>query len=211
MKHSILETTAVRMINDRKERSIFPPRLSEAIRQRYNFVEYPKTADQFGSGSALEYKYGYFSEFIVERAAIYNDALFVTSQVHSDQLDLLIDDIISVIESEFSIKLDLSNSVSLYNSKIEFEMNGGFSDWFNHLGPIVKFMENAARRNGIDVKSYEVGGFSVNGEGDGELKPGRFLLERRANLPFSDNMFFSEAPLSTAEHFQLIAEISRNF
>lgn len=211
MKHAILETTAVRVINDKSDRSLFPPRLSDLIKDRYSFVEYPKSVEEYSGGAGLQYRYGYYGDFIIDKAVVYNDAIFVTASVHSDRLDVLIDDIILQIEGEFSVTLDKTNAISLYNSKIEIEAGGGFSGWLKQLEPVQRFLESAARRNGIDVKSYEVGGVSVSGEGDGDIKPGRFLFERRVNHPFGDNMFFSEAPLSTSEHFGLISEISGSF
>lgn len=211
MELNILETTAVRVIQDKQERLIFPPALSEMIKERYQFIEYPKSIEDFTAGAGINYSYGYFDDFVIGKMIVYNDAVFVTAQTHSDKLDALADDFISQLEKAFDLNLDLSDAVSLYSSKVEVELKPGFSDWFSQLQPVIDKMSKAAKNNGILVSEYQMNGFSITGEGDGELKPGRFLLERRAQQPFAENLFFSEAPLSTDAHRELLEEIEGLF
>ena len=39
-----------------------------------------------------------------------------------------------------------------------------------------------------------------------KLNPGFFSIERRAEVPFSEDTYFSQAPLRTTEHLELIQE-----
>jgi len=54
---------------------------------------------------------------------------------------------------------------------------------------------------------YETTGFMLNLD-DSNLKsgPGFFSIARRATVPFSDNTYFSAAPMPTAEHKKLLEE-----
>jgi hypothetical protein len=38
----------------------------------------------------------------------------------------------------------------------------------------------------------------------GRRRPNRFTLERRIGLPFSTNVFFSQAPLKSGDHFSFL-------
>ena len=40
-----------------------------------------------------------------------------------------------------------------------------------------------------------------------KIGPSAFSIERRSETPFSENEYFSAAPLGTAEHLELISEV----
>ncbi len=43
------------------------------------------------------------------------------------------------------------------------------------------------------------------------LVPPIFSIERRSNLPFGENVYFSSAPLSTSEHLEMLDEVELAF
>ena len=42
-----------------------------------------------------------------------------------------------------------------------------------------------------------------------KLTPGAFSIERRADVPFPDKKYFSNAPLATQEHIQVLKDFER--
>jgi hypothetical protein len=42
-----------------------------------------------------------------------------------------------------------------------------------------------------------------------KLAPGYFSIERRAEVPFRDNKYFSSAPLPTQDHVAILQEIEK--
>lgn len=211
MKYDVLETTAVCIVHGEPKLSIFPPTLSEAVKSRYRFVDFPKEASDFTSGGGFTFRYGNFKDFIIDRMTVYNDGILVSASVTSDQLDEVIADFMDALKSDFNLVADPGSTVSMYNSKIEIELNHGISQWFERFQSISDSLASSARSKGIDVRSYELAGFSFAGEGSSEIKPGRFSFERRVDRLFDENVFFSEAPLSTPEHLGLIQNIENLF
>jgi hypothetical protein len=51
----------------------------------------------------------------------------------------------------------------------------------------------------------------IIGSDNSQLKitPSSFSIERKLEAPFVENTYFSQAPLETSEHLQLVEEIER--
>jgi hypothetical protein len=42
------------------------------------------------------------------------------------------------------------------------------------------------------------------------ITPGKFTIERRAEVPFSENIYFSSAPLGTSLHLELVERFEKS-
>lgn len=80
--------------------------------------------------------------------------------------------------------------------------------WADLWEPIRSTLSAGVQAQGFKVAPYERAGFSFQTDGEKAqpegLKPGRFVLERRAGRGFDEDIFYSEAPLSTAAHRDLL-------
>jgi hypothetical protein len=57
---------------------------------------------------------------------------------------------------------------------------------------------------------YEPTGLVLNlDQSISKLTPGAFTIERRAEVPFSDNKYFSSAPLSTQDHIGTLKDFEK--
>jgi hypothetical protein len=206
---AVLNTSASRIVKVEDPRA-FLPQVANTLVERYNFVKYPKTIAEF-TGQSLDFEYGnYFNGVLIGKLKLFQDGVIVEAHAPTDQLDGLLDDVFSALAG---IGLRAADGVStgFYVSAIEATLNPGFSGWFEQLQPIIEKVRNSIDASGIPVADYQVGGFSLAGEGSGNLMPGRFVLERRVERPLSANTFFSQAPMSTAEHCKLLSEIEELF
>lgn len=43
------------------------------------------------------------------------------------------------------------------------------------------------------------------------LKPGHFSIERRAETPFGNNIYFSQAPIDTEKHIEIVQRLDSQF
>ena len=58
--------------------------------------------------------------------------------------------------------------------------------------------------------NYEPTGIILNlDQSTTKLAPVFFTLERRAEVPFTDNKYFSSAPLSTQDHIGILQEVEK--
>lgn len=207
---SILNTSAIRVVQEVEPPRIFLPDLSRAVADRYKFVRYPQSVEDFSKDS-LDFAYGnFFDDAIVMKLSISNAGVWVEAPTRSDNLDRFLDDLM-ILLSDFGVSASNASGMSIYGSALELTMKSGFGRWFEQVQPAVAKIRSSLESAGISVSDYEVGGFTIVGEGPDTLKPPRFVLERRADKALEENTFFSQAPLSTEQHISLLAEIESLF
>jgi hypothetical protein len=69
---------------------------------------------------------------------------------------------------------------------------------------------NRAIQEHVTNARYQIAGFTLDADPaafPGRRKPMRFGLERRFNVPFSENAFYSYAPLHTQHHLKVLSEL----
>lgn len=207
---SFIETTAFRLIDAQELRKVFLPDLAEAVREKFKFVEYPKSVDNYLSQDGLSFRYGTFEQKLIGELMIYNDGVIIKAPHESVFLDGVIDTLVRTLAAKFKAKIP-DTSTRFYNSRIEVKAAAEFGLSFDVLQPIITALKNAMAKNGMEIDRYETFGFTLGGEGEGLWKPGRFTFERRANMPLADSMFYSEAPLSTTDHLSLLTDLEALF
>lgn len=209
--NSILSTNAIRVLTDIEPPRIYPPDLARAVVDRYKFVKFPQTVEDF-SGESMEFAYGkFFDAAIVTKLIIYNSGVWAEAPIGSKPLDAFLDDLMQFLHDDFGVNTPSARVLSVYGSTLVVSMKPGFAALFEKLAPVVSAITNAMQEAGISVSNYEVGGFTILGEGPDVLKPPRFVLERRAGESFESNLFFSQAPLATEQHLSLLSEIEAMF
>ena len=207
---SIITGLAVCRIEHIPNPHVFLPDLVKFIQERYKFVDFPQTVEQF-TGDSFAFKLGHYNGSTIGELTLYNEAIFASAEVATDVLDTFITELIQSARSEFQMNIVQLELQNLYNSRIEVEVKSGFDNWLNTFKPISDQLASAASKAGIVSTGYGLVGFSLGAEGPDVVKPGRFLFERRAGNAFSDNVFFSEAPLSTLAHIELIERLETLF
>jgi hypothetical protein len=58
-----------------------------------------------------------------------------------------------------------------------------------------------------ETLKFEIGGLSFWPDQAAKFAPSPFIIERAAGIPFSENRYFSRAPLETDEHIELLKQI----
>jgi hypothetical protein len=190
---------------------LFPPDVAKAIYDRFRFVEGPKVVADFATGEGLKFQYGFDGGLVINSMTVFNDGIYCQSIANTDQIDDTIRNVISLLRSEFGILIDNENLSWFHNSQVEVALKSGFADLMSRVAPFAATLEAKIRSHGIHVGDYGASGLIFAGEGQGIVKPGRFVLERRLQTPMSENVFFSEAPVSTQDHLALLSEIEASF
>ena len=192
-------------------KGIFLPDLMGRLKEEFRFVETPTNAEQYNVEDGVSLKYGSYDGYLINTFKIYRTGMFLEGVAGTEVMDAMLDKIEDILRSNFSTAITPAAPVSkIYFSRIEVMASDAAQRGLNELQSVRDKMTRMVRAYGIDVDEYQVGGFALLADpqkSTTDAKPQRFLFERRSSHPFEQNVFFSEAPLQTSEHLDLLNEL----
>jgi hypothetical protein len=198
-----------------KGKSIFPD-LFDWLKATYHFEKIPKSVDDRDPHGGWAFSKGDFQVkeeiFIDVDLAIYNDGLVATTYSSTDETEAFLANVLELAGKEYSLVFNPSMvRRKLYLSEVNVETKGSLSRISQALNEFAGKVSSAL--------NFDSGlGFEVTGIGFGAdltaLPPSKqlfsgFAFERKAGAPFSENRFYSKAPLPTHQHLALLDELEK--
>lgn len=203
-----LLTRAVRFGRMSGDMPVFAPDMVEAVRERYRFWEYPTKISECDLDSdGAVFTTGISNGNHIDGIRVLRSGIMVQGLLSTDLLDDVIDDLLAMTQDRFSLTFTETDPVSrAYMSAVAVEMTGAFPDKLGALRDVQNAMASGLRANGFTTNGYEFNSLTLlsDPQSTAPIQPGRFLIERRADQPFSANIFYSEAPLSTKAHLEAL-------
>jgi hypothetical protein len=216
----IISATAARLI--RLEPVYYLPALIQQVRERYGFVQYPNTPQEILSAdSPLSFFHGKFVDatgrlILIRSLKLAGEGVAVETIASTHDADAAMEDLLDWAHRE--MKVTINSPGGWYISQVEVKLNASMDDWFpawKRIGALISGRHEtrpaAEGASPIETPSYQPYSFSMYIDPSKGVKiPCAFQIERRATVPYSENVYFSAAPLSTDEHLELLAEIERS-
>ena len=100
-----------------------------------------------------------------------------------------------------------------YMSAVEFEASPQFTELTAKFTEVANVASEMVRSSGAWLEGFDFHGISLgcDPQKSGPIPIGRFAVERRLNRPFEQNIFYSEAPVKTADHLKLLEMLEKLF
>jgi hypothetical protein len=179
----------------------------EEIAKRYQFAQAPKNELDFDDQHSLSFKSG---TFVGQRKVpllvslnIYSDGLVADTMSSTDESTEFLNDLAKWLSDTYGLTVPKERRVN-YLSQIDFRSEVSLINLNRRLEAFAANLENLAKSAG---RHYEVGSIQLWTEDTG--KPGSLApvkIERKISAPFSANHYFSQAPLPTTGHIDLLNE-----
>jgi hypothetical protein len=189
-------------------KSLFPE-LIEWLKDNYSFTKVPSSSTDFDDTQALAFLGGHFQAkeeiFISVELRIYTDGLIADTRSSTTDTDAFLKDVLDSAMREFTLTHGSEiTRRTLYHSELTVRCDRSL----NMLNPkLVSFCEKISSLTSVKNKApFETFGIScwTNPETPTGLQ--QFRLERKLNVPFSENRYYSTAPLQTEDHIALLNE-----
>jgi len=174
------------------------------VTKRYQFAQAPKHELDFDDQRSLAFKGG---TFVGQRKVplfvalnIYSDGLVADTMSSTDESTEFLNDLAKWLSDTYGLNVPKERRVN-YLSQIDFRSDVSLINLNRRLEA---FAENLAKSVG---RNYEVGSIQLWTEDVG--KPGSLAavrIERKISAPFSANHYYSQAPLPTTAHMELLSE-----
>lgn len=182
--------------------------LVRAFESRYGFLESPKLLSDFDLSSGITFRHGIFSgRTVIDKFMIYSNGMLAEAAASNQDCYDFISDVIEWSSKAAGISISKSqDNAIIFNSTVHIEMNVDYPKYLTALRLIGTAISGALRSYGHVIPSFELTGLSLSPDVDGK-SPNAFKLERLLGAPFDSNLYFSSAPLSTADHLRILEEL----
>jgi hypothetical protein len=184
------------------------PDIVAALVRRFNFQVYPTKPEDFDEAKGVQFADGKFADGTVDKLQIFTHGLIVDTRVSTDVSEKLLRDTLLWAKSEIGLHFEERMIKRKgFGSQLTFESEMKMSQ----LNPVISRIGEAisSRLSGTmgQPVTYEPTGILLNlDQSMSKLMPGAFSIERRAEVPFSEKKYFSNAPLATQDHIDLLKD-----
>lgn len=182
------------------------PDIVAAFVERFNFQVYPTKPEDFDEAKGVRFAEGKFADGTVDQLQIYTHGLILDTRLSTDVSEKLLYDTLVWARSELGLHFDerLIKRKG-YGSQLTFESEMRMSKLNPVVGNIAETISSKLSTMMGQAVTYEPTALLFNlDQSMTKLMPGAFSIERRAEIPFSDKKYFSNAPLGTQDHIELL-------
>lgn len=212
----VLRAAAFRALNPQIFDGVIPLELVEAVREQYGFKRAP---DVTKPNEPIDFQLGKLKsgnitiEQLVVTSLAQLTSIGVAVRTTTDDADLILDDLIGWVSEKFGVDKTIAFP-SAYHNQLEFAFDRPISAGFARLQEIGSMITNLVVGYGLkECPTFELGSFSMHFDTTktAALKPlpTLFAIERRVGSSWTDNKYFSPAPLKTKDHKAVLEQLER--
>jgi hypothetical protein len=192
--------------------AVFYPDLTEALVARYNFQKFPQKLEDFDESKGVTFGVGRLGDTVIEQLVIYTFGIALDTRISTQESRRLLEEAFDWGRKElgFAYKSDMVKRWQ-YASQVTFRSTAPMTGASSAAGKLAAAVaKGVADVTGENLK-YDLAILSVDYDQLTRKHPlGRFSIQRRDNTPFSENKYFSDAPLPTDIHIQLLEQFEKD-
>jgi hypothetical protein len=184
------------------------PDAASKLQQKYSFAKLP-TITELTSGS-FAFAIGKFRDVQINELQVYPDGVIVSTRADTEILEGFLSDLFSWAEREFGLTpIATAKPEKFIESAIVVKSETDLSRALSPSNDVAAIVNRAIQEK-VTRAHYQIAGFTLDSDPAaflGRRKPMRFGIERRLNVPFNENVFYSYAPLHTQHHLKVLSEL----
>lgn len=192
---------------------VFFPEILEALVKRCHFQKFPKEYSELDERKGVDFLEGKWGEVTVDKLTLYQDGILIDTHSSTADSERILHEALSWAASEFGVtyrpemikrKAYVSGLTFYSEAPILAALNPTLSALSDRISRAVsEIFRNDFR--------YEPTGITAHYDLSLKQIPvAAFTIQRRLQTPFSENKYFSEAPLPTDVHLELLKEFEAN-
>jgi len=185
---------------------VFYPDLVKAIVARYNFQKFPQKIEELDETKGVTFGEGRLGHTVIDEFIIYAYGLLLGTRVSTQESRRLLEEAIDWGSKELGL---VKKPVPrwLYASQITFHSKAPLTNAGVGIQQLASGIAKSVEETTGENLKYELTALFVDFDQLTRKHPlGRFSIQRRDNTPFSENKYFSDAPLQTDVHIKLVEQ-----
>ena len=188
---------------------ILGPEFTPKIAERYGFLKLPEKLEDFlDEQKGIQFAFGRWDGTVINQLAFYAHGIAVETAASTDVSEKILYDVLRWGANTLNINYhqDMIKRKA-YVSGLLFSTDVSLNALHPKLRGIGERLSSSVADSLGHVFPYEVTGIFF-GYDTTHTKPNApiFTIERRADVPFTENKYFSTAPLPTEEHLKLLRD-----
>ncbi|HEY2934404.1 MAG TPA: hypothetical protein VGK99_21915 [Acidobacteriota bacterium] len=199
---------------------VYLPSLFSSIQERYRFGTIPNVAASQEQAQKEGFKFTIGKirkdarDFPIQDFTAFQDGMVCTAD-NTEVSEFFIEDLLKFLRDEFDFRQVTVEPRKFFFSQITVQFKSSANRFVSKFDALSRAAEKVYQdtygiktANGAQLHSLTL-------DFDKTELPGmfsslaRFLIERRINTPYADNLFISTAPLRTADHIKTLNEIEQ--
>jgi len=187
---------------------VFFPDIVQEIAQHYNFHKSPKTLEEFDDSKGVEFLEGKIGGRVIQKFTIWNTLLVVETRSSTADSKQILEEMLEWGAAKFGLNYHRGMIRRFaYISNLTFYSDVPLLSVSPALTKLAKKTTQALSEIWQEPIQYEPVNFVVGHDPMARKYPiAPFSITRRAESKFSENKYFSEAPLPTDTHLALLEE-----
>jgi hypothetical protein len=207
MELTVFETSRVVLLTQvhRPAGQAYLPEVAAKVVQRYSFARHP-TLDDLQKDTQI-FGMGKFRDVQIAELGVYGDGVVVSGRCNTQLLNDFLDDAFHWLAAEFGIvTIPYLTSEKHFESAIVVHSRVDLGAVITPPKSVADLVSEVMERE-TGAKYVSSGAMIDCDPAPLRRKPIRFVLERRIGRPFSEGLFYSQAPLKTDDHLALLRDL----
>ena len=192
--------------------ALFYPDLTRALVSRYKFQKFPEKLEDFDESKGVIFGAGRLGDIVIEQLVLYAYGIMLDTRISTQESKRLLVEAFEWGRNElgFAYRPDMVKRWQ-YASQVTFRSTAPMTGASSAVGKLAAGVaKGVADVMGENLK-YDLSILSVDYDQLTRKHPlGRFSIQRRDNTPFSENKYFSDAPLPTDIHIRLLEQFEKD-
>jgi hypothetical protein len=186
----------------------FYPDLARALVARYNFQKFPQKLEEFDEAKGVTFGTGKIGNSTIEQVVIYTYGIQLDTRSSTQESKRLLEEAFEWGAKELGLTYKPSMIKRWqYASQVIFSTKVGLTDASLAVRKLATSLKEHIGQLIGESHEYELMALMVDYDQLSRKHPlGRFSIQRRDNTPFSENKYFSDAPLPTDVHLKLLEQ-----
>ncbi|MGH9682195.1 MAG: hypothetical protein ACRD4S_01075 [Candidatus Acidiferrales bacterium] len=193
---------------------VFYPDLVKALVARYDFQKFPQSVQDFDEEKGVTFAVGHFAGTVIEEFIIYTYGLMLDTRTSTKESKRLLEEAMHWASKELGLACKPAKRWQ-YASQLTFYSKLLLTNGHSAFRRLAEGTAKAVNETLGENRTYELTSIFIDYDQlERKHALGRFSIQRRDNTPFSENKYFSDAPLPTDLHIALLeqfeADLSHN-
>jgi hypothetical protein len=173
------------------------------LRSRYSFAVVPDSLNNIDNNKGAEFSSGRLKDIVIDKLTLFSNGIVVDTRSSTENAEAIANDLLEVSRETLGSRAIVGRKH--FVSQITFKSTMQLSRMNPILSEISEQIKQSLGSSMHQEYLVDTVGVTVQvDETQARILPAKFVIARRADAAFFENIYFASAPLRTPLHLELV-------